>query len=185
MKILKTWIDWYLGWANNPVLNIQLDSEYPTEFLYEKKDGIYYAENEFICSFFAYTSPGDGYGGQKFHLNMKDGTKETLIGPWSSNHDYVNSVGFGPCINCSIWTPKFKNCSVAGNIRIDKAEELLKDLDIRYRKWFHGFKSTIKLMNKDARVFISGKDEIEERFKASALIEYNKKATELLPSVNL
>lgn len=177
MKITKAWIDWYLGWANNPRLNISIDSEYPTDFLYEKRNGIYYAESEFIASYFHYISPGDGYGGQKFHLNIKDGTKETLIGPWSSNSGSVNNQGFGPCIEATIWTPKFKNCGVAGNITLTKAVEIVAELNKKYQKWFCnlGVNIELKFDSKFEWYVIQGKKEIEERVKHSALIQYNEK----------
>jgi hypothetical protein len=72
------------------------------ELIYDVKNGIYYAELDGYVSFFYYQSPGNGYAGREFVLNMKDGSAKTLKGPWSSNSASINAAGFGPCCEVSI-----------------------------------------------------------------------------------
>ena len=103
MKILKSKIDWHMKYDNAPTFSLLVDHiPKREELVYSEKDGIYYAEKDGYVSFYYYTEPGRGYGGQHYDLNMQSGEKKTLIGPWSSRSGAVNSVGFGPCLDVSL-----------------------------------------------------------------------------------
>ncbi len=39
--------------------------------------------------FFHYEGPSTGFGGKTFDLNMLDGSRETLVGPWSASIELV------------------------------------------------------------------------------------------------
>ena len=105
MKVLNARVRWMQGYANSPTLEILVD-RFPTEsdYRYEHKPpAAYYAEAEGSVRFFAYTGPGEGYGGREFEIRMKGtGRRVTLVGPWSSRAGYMNSIGFGPCVDVSI-----------------------------------------------------------------------------------
>lgn len=72
-------------------LMVETDGESPgyPNMKFEKRGNLYRAQSGIWISFFAYKAPGDGYGGAAFDIELVDGTKETLIGPWSSNADSI------------------------------------------------------------------------------------------------
>jgi len=96
-------VEWHKQFSNVPGLKILVDKmpDYK-EFRYIEKNGIYYAENEGLVSFYYYQSPGEGFAGREFHITMEDGSEKILKGPWSSNSNAVNRMGFGPCQEISI-----------------------------------------------------------------------------------
>ena len=67
-------------------------------FIYEQKDWAYFAEDKATgrVRYFHYTQPGDGFGGYTYRLPMVDGSTATLIGPWSSNSQAMNTLGMKP-----------------------------------------------------------------------------------------
>ena len=67
-------------------------------FIYEQKDWAYFAEDKATgrVRYFSYTEPGSGFGGYTYELPMKDGHTATLIGPWSSNSQAMNTIGMKP-----------------------------------------------------------------------------------------
>lgn len=100
IEIVKGRIYWYEGYANPPNLQVLL-SRIPalSEHRFEKRGTVYYSEVDGVCQFFSWGGSQDrGYGGRAFPIKMRDGSDETLLGPWSSNFSAVNSLGFGPCI---------------------------------------------------------------------------------------
>jgi hypothetical protein len=93
MSLRDAKVEWMEGFDNTPGFKILVDDDWAdhSEHRYEERNGIYLSilPNGMV-SFFFYKSPGDGFGGRKFTLKMKDGTERELIGPWSSNSDAVN-----------------------------------------------------------------------------------------------
>ena len=68
-------------------------------FIYEQKDWAYFAEDPTTgrVRYFSYHGePGDGFGGYTYRLPMVDGSTATLIGPWSSNSQAMNTLGMKP-----------------------------------------------------------------------------------------
>lgn len=96
MNILSARIDWNDEYDNPANLVIRVDSIPPSEDLcYEKKGSYYFAEqNGYVSFFFDDPKNHEGYGGSRFDLTMKDGSKVTLVGPWSGNPMGAASVGF-------------------------------------------------------------------------------------------
>lgn len=99
-------VAWGLHWDNSPGIELLVTrNPSASEYVYEKRayrdyghtcDGhAYKAVAGDLVSFFHYAGPGSGYCGRHFKLEMWDGTEETLIGPWSSNSEAVNSVFVG------------------------------------------------------------------------------------------
>jgi hypothetical protein len=74
-----------------PRIEVKLDTpiEY-TKFRYECVDDIYRAQLGDVVSFFAYSSPGRGFGGSVIKIKMLDGSDRQLYGPWSSRASVVN-----------------------------------------------------------------------------------------------
>ena len=108
MKITKANIRWDLDLGNDPKLEILAENT-PSldQFRYEHRNGIWYAEHESgFVSFYHWVGPHNegGFGGDCFNITMKNSDKVRLKGPWSSNSNSVNSIGFGPCveINCNM-----------------------------------------------------------------------------------
>lgn len=107
-KILDIQVDWREHVLNDPELKILLDRFAESDrFLYTKDGGIYYAEFGAVVRFYAHfgKTPEEnqgGFGGARFELTMIDGTKITLVGPWTSRAGAVHSQGFGPCLDVSL-----------------------------------------------------------------------------------
>jgi hypothetical protein len=124
MKLIDIEIDWMEAFANHPSIKFIVDKyEYPN-YIYEEKQGLYYAETDGFASFFSYTAPGEGFAGRHFDITMKDGSKKTLIGPWSSRAGCLNKIGFGPVIEGSIQYSEYGH--VVAAVRIDLVEPLIK-----------------------------------------------------------
>lgn len=105
MKVLKARVNWMLGWANRPHLEILVDKiPEMTEMRFEERYGLYYAEKDGYVMFFAWSGRGNdgGYDGRIFNIVMADGTSTTLEGPWSSRAGSANAHGFGPCVDVSL-----------------------------------------------------------------------------------
>lgn len=114
MQILKGRVDWMEGRENRPNLYLLVD-EIPAldELRFDVHDnggtiegGYYFAELGGYCRFFSYHGHGNngGFGGDKFEITMRDGTKRTLHGPWSSNSATMNEYEFGPCTEALLTT---------------------------------------------------------------------------------
>lgn len=130
MLVLNAKADWSLKYDNAPRLQILVD-KFPErkELLYNEKNGIYYAEKDGYVLFCFYEKPGQGYGGYHFELNMQNGEKKTLIGPWSSRSGCVNAVGFGPCVDVHL-TDNAKDFEkghfLSGHVTLDLAFQAIK-----------------------------------------------------------
>ena len=127
MKILNAKVNWMKGYANDPYLEVLVDKIPRDDLRYEQKGELFFAEHEGYVSFFAYSGPGDGYGGSRFDIIMKDGSKKTLIGPWSSRPGVMNNAGFALCTGVSITDdPKVferGHTFYGGNLTLEKAKE--------------------------------------------------------------
>jgi len=109
MKLLSALVEWHHGYANAPTLILHLDTiPKAEEFEFEQRGSLYYAEKDGFVRFYAYKNPGDGFGGREFHIRLKDGTEQTLKGPWSSRAGAMNSGGFGPCVDVQFVTDGFR-----------------------------------------------------------------------------
>ncbi len=130
MKIISAKVDWHEQYSNHPNLLIETDKlpEYDT-MRYQERMGIYYAEREGFASYFYYTSPDVGFGGREFPITMKDGTKKTLKGPWSSRAACVNLMGFGPILDVVFKEAdsKYKYCDTAGAVTLRIAQKAIKE----------------------------------------------------------
>ncbi len=93
--IQRVQIDWHPGYANRPTLQV-LVNKIPDsrDYVYEKRGPMYFGLVNGIAQFKFYNGPGRGYGGSTFNLKMKDGSTESLKGPWSSNAAAMTEVGF-------------------------------------------------------------------------------------------
>lgn len=59
---------------------------------FEQRGDIYRAEDGDIVQYYCYDKPGGGYGGRRFDITMRDGSRRSLIGPWSSRAGVVNKL---------------------------------------------------------------------------------------------
>jgi hypothetical protein len=140
MTILDCKVEWREEWDNTPELFILVD-EFPslekTLFDYKPK-GLFFAEEGDFVLFFYYVRPSQGFGGRSFTLNMKDGTKKTLVGPWSSRSGVMNDAGFTKCVEVVMTNSRenFKDGlpTLSGAIALSSAmkavEEFLPDVTI-------------------------------------------------------
>lgn len=103
MKVRNIMVDWMEGYLNDPDIKVIVD-RIPEieEMVFERRGTLYFAHEDGYVNFYSYNHPGDGYGGRKFTLNMKDGTQSILKGPWSSNSASMNNAGFPPSAEVSI-----------------------------------------------------------------------------------
>ena len=125
-------INWMEGWLNDPVIEVHTDV-LPEGFTYEHNMGCYFGtiDGSDFVNFFYYERPGNGYGGAKIDVNMKDGTVQTLVGPWSSRASVMNSMGFPHCTEVVIILPNGNHYS--GAMLVSRVKELLIASDIPAR----------------------------------------------------
>jgi hypothetical protein len=131
---MKATVNWYEKYANTPSLVIE-GAEYPelSDFRFEQRGVLYYAELNGFVNYFAYESPGRGYGGRHFHITMKDGEERTLIGPWSSRAGCMNQADFGLCVDATL----VGRWRIAGAVTLGLAVELCKEAGIELRCYDH------------------------------------------------
>jgi hypothetical protein len=98
MKVLKAEVNWYEGWANDPVLVIHVDNwprgdEFKYQVLNRQGSDLYWAHHpDGAVSFHCHNrSNQNGYGGAIFELNMLDGSSKKIRGPWSSRSGVMNN----------------------------------------------------------------------------------------------
>lgn len=144
MKILKGKVDWMEGRANRPNLYLLVDEVPPLDALRfrlhdkggEIDGGIYFAEHDGYCQFFSHHGKGNngGFGGAKFEITLIDGTRKTLLGPWSSNSGEVNERGFGPCVETYYTTDPVAfergHTYFAGKVLLSKLREVADRIDV-------------------------------------------------------
>ena len=98
-------------------------------FLYENKKWAYFAEDPTTgrVRYFSYHGkPGEGFGGSTYHLPMVDGSTATLIGPWSSNSQAMNTIGMKPSKEVTIQG----RYNMADAMTLDAINILLAPLDM-------------------------------------------------------
>ncbi len=103
MNITHAAVEWYEEYSNSPTLYIEVDGFLPSveDYRYEQRGSCYFGQHESgCCSFFSYTSPGEGYGGREFRLTMIDGSQQVLKGPWSGNELSMAAAGFPMTYQC-------------------------------------------------------------------------------------
>lgn len=131
-RIISAEINWMEDWANDPNLIVYTDKILRLEdFRYQQYGPLYFAFDlkSGQCSYFAYQGPGNGYGGAHFDLQMRDGTRQKLIGPWSSRSSVMNSNGFPHSVEVTLRKPGKKYGGIAGAMLIDHATHALKIAD--------------------------------------------------------
>jgi len=119
MKIISGSINWMEGCVNDPQIEVLVDKIPPAEdFLFEKRGDLYFAMVDGYVKMFAWHGkPDNGFGGSKFDINMIDGSKATLIGPWSSGSYATNAAGFPHSIEVNVAEQNSKySCRVAGHM---------------------------------------------------------------------
>jgi hypothetical protein len=126
-------INWNEGWANAPDLIVHEAPIARTDFVYKKRRQFYFAYDRDTqqASYFSYTGPGTGFGGQHYHLKMVDGSTHELIGPWSSRASVMNAMGFPKSVECTYKTEK--GYSYSGAILMCRAAGLLYNSGINAR----------------------------------------------------
>jgi len=105
VKVLNARVDWYTGWNNDPKLEILVDKLPDDKSMrYEKRGEFYFAELEGLVRFFIHDAQnGTGFGGSTFVVTMKDGTTESIKGPWSSRPACATALGFTPSADVVIF----------------------------------------------------------------------------------
>jgi hypothetical protein len=95
MKLVKSSVRMYERYANDALYEIWVEGLPALEEMrYEKRGSLYYAEKDGYVVFYAYSGPGDGYGGRTFNITLTDGTPLALKGPWSSRAGEMMKAGF-------------------------------------------------------------------------------------------
>lgn len=90
-KIQDVQVDWANGWSNSPRFQVLVDT-LKEQDLFQQRGAMHLAITGELAHFYAYTRPGEGYGGRSFTITMTDGTEKELKGPWSGNSEEVNKV---------------------------------------------------------------------------------------------
>lgn len=105
MEVLDAKVNWYLGYANDPELELLVD-RFPglEEFEFEQRDDCWFAEKDEAVYFLHHSGKDEnegGFYGAEFRLRTKTGEVKALLGPWSSRAGVMNKVGFTPCLDVS------------------------------------------------------------------------------------
>jgi hypothetical protein len=95
-KIIDVKIDWMEGWGNSPRVEVLFD-KLPShdDMLFEERDNCYLSVDAGGYANFWYWNPGSnnrGMAGHEFDIKLRNGSKVTLRGPWSSNSQAINSL---------------------------------------------------------------------------------------------
>lgn len=107
MKVLDCRVNWMEKWDNKPYLELMVDRiPEDSEMIFEQKDDLFYAEKDGYVRFFYYSQPGNGFGGARYPITMKDGSEMILKGPWSSRAGCMNNAGFKPSLDVVITNDK-------------------------------------------------------------------------------
>lgn len=103
MKLVSHKVNMYEGYANDAKYEIWVeDMPELSDLRYEQRGHLYFAEKDGLVSFYAYSGPGDGYGGRAFPITLVDGTEVVLKGPWSSRPAVMMKAGFPECVDVVI-----------------------------------------------------------------------------------
>jgi len=143
MKVKKIDVYWCNEFSNVPNLELYVDKkpDYNQIMRFECKkyhdNDIYYAydEDSGLVKFYYHDHKNhNGYYGAKFKLKMKDGTVETLIGPWSSRPAIMHMAGFSFCSGISLIEEEDLNSKFAAYMLNSKLEHLIKEFlpDLEY-----------------------------------------------------
>lgn len=123
VKIESISINWMDAYSNSPQLSIVLNREVVSdEYIYEHREGYYFARVGPVCNFYAYTAPGRGYGGAKINIVLSDGSEKLLVGPWSGNSGGTNRL-FNQTKECAY----IGRYNIAGAVDIDAIIPFLKE----------------------------------------------------------
>ena len=98
-------------------------------FIYENKEWAYFAEDPTTgrVRYFSYHGePGIGFGGSTYHLPMVDGSTATLIGPWSSRSEAMNTIGMKPSKEVTIQG----RYNIADAMTVEAINQLLLPLEM-------------------------------------------------------
>jgi hypothetical protein len=108
MKLIKAEVNWMLGWANHPKLDITVDKiPNHNDMVYQKKgsapgNALYYSEQDGYVSFMCHNFTNErGYGGRTFNMKLEDGTTDKIKGPWSSRAGAMNHY-FPHCVDVTL-----------------------------------------------------------------------------------
>ena len=128
MKILKAKVNWLYGYSNDPELQI-LVNKIPNSEDFRWKEiskGLYYSEREGFSKKFAYSKPGEGFGGRHFKIRMESGEEKILIGPWSSRAACCTKAGY-PSVDLAITEDSLSfergYTFYSGMVTLEKAKE--------------------------------------------------------------
>jgi len=101
MQVRNVLIDTHSGYANKPTFIVEVDVlPDPAGIYFSQRGGLYFGyDTDGYVRFYSFSQPGNGYGGSTFTLNMTDGTRKKLKGPWSSRAGVMNKVGFPDCVD--------------------------------------------------------------------------------------
>lgn len=145
MKALKAKINWYDNFVNSGRLCILTEEPHPdiSEFCFIKRNDCYWAQHDGWVWFFHYSAPGNGFSGYKFNIHVYGDTMEELIGPWSSNSAYMESIGFPPSVpvhftnDINSWEKGYTFTS--GHIILPKALEICSSIGVSLLKTNNGY----------------------------------------------
>lgn len=110
---------WADGYSNDPNLYVRVSSEPDrSSFLFEEKDGYYFAENPDGLIKYVYKNnpavPDEGFGGAQRTVRMKDGSERSWIGGWATSPSACTRAGFPEFIEVSLRVPQYERTAIGG-----------------------------------------------------------------------
>lgn len=144
-------INWYEGYGNAPQITIFVDKR-PKNFIYVLKpvrdnQTIYFAEStDGICHFYLHNTKNEGgFYGREYELNLADGSKKKIKGPWSSRAEVMNEFGFGPIMDCGVHAEDDKYNMAGYGVKVEYIVDLIKKSNLP--SWFNGDGHPVILKN--------------------------------------
>lgn len=111
MKIINSRVNWKEDYHNYPVLECLVD-DIPKldDILFHQIDNLFWGECSGYIKYFLSTTDQRGFCRANYNLNMVDGTKKTLIGPWKTSPGFPNSY-------CT-WRDLAVECKITSSIGV-------------------------------------------------------------------
>ena len=139
MKIIKAKVNWMRGFSSDPYFELLVDNIPDVRKMVYKVNpndrNLLYSESDGYVSFMLLGK--DGALGFPDTL-LENGKKINTYGAWSSSSEYVNRMGFGPCIEVALTTlisSYVKGYTFhAGAITIKLARKVAKMYNVRLSK---------------------------------------------------
>jgi len=134
VKVLEAKVDWHLGYANSPTLELLVDRiPEDEELIFEKRKQFYMAVLDGYVRFFSWRGPGNdgGFCGSEFPIRVRDGdeVKDVVLkGPWSSRAGVMNRYFEQQVLDVTLYTDPAGHMRYAGAVTLELAQKAVEEI---------------------------------------------------------